>query len=58
MKRLWKGIEDRVMRYAFKNYNTFYILPAIRISYEWGHYMYLDICWLHLGIEFRLKGKY
>jgi hypothetical protein len=58
MVKVKEWIEDKVMRFAFKNHNTFYILPALRISYEWGHYMYLDICWLHLGIEFKLKGKY
>jgi hypothetical protein len=39
-------------------YNTFYIVPCVKIFYEWGHYVALDISWLKWGVSVNLYDRY
>jgi hypothetical protein len=38
-------------------YNTFYIVPCVKIFYEWGYYVALDISWLKWGASIKLYDK-
>ena len=39
-------------------YNTFHITPSVKIFYEWGHYVALDISWLKWGVSVNLYDRY
>ena len=38
-------------------YNTFYITPSIKLFYEWGYYVALDIAWLKWCVSINLYNK-
>jgi hypothetical protein len=39
-------------------HNTFHITPSVKIFYEWGHYVALDISWLKWGVSVNLYDRY
>ena len=43
--------------YVFKNMNTFYLLPSIRVSYDYFDPTYLDLMWLNYGVQIPLPFK-
>jgi hypothetical protein len=38
-------------------YNTFHITPSVKLFYEWGHYVALDISWLKWCVSITLYYK-
>ena len=38
-------------------YNTFYITPSVKLFYEWGYYVALDIAWLKWCVSINLYDK-
>ena len=38
-------------------YNTFYITPSVKLFYEWGYYVALDIAWLKWCVSINLYNK-
>ena len=42
---------------VFENANGFYILPAIKITWERGYHLSLDLMWFNMGLEIYLLNK-
>jgi hypothetical protein len=49
------ALKDRISIQRY--YNTFHITPSVKIFYEWGHYVALDISWLKWGVSITLYIK-
>ena len=41
-----------------QSYNIFYITPSVKLFYEWGYHIALDLSWLKWGVSIVLYSKY
>jgi hypothetical protein len=46
------ALRDRISIQRY--YNTFHITPSVKIFYEWGYFVALDISWLKWCISINL----
>jgi hypothetical protein len=49
------ALRDRITIQRY--YNTFQITPSIKLFYEWGYYVALDIAWLRWNVSITLYDR-
>ena len=49
------ALRDRISTQRY--YNTFHITPSVKIFYEWGYHVALDIAWLRWNVSIILYDK-
>jgi hypothetical protein len=49
------ALKDRITIQRY--YNTFQITPSIKLFYEWGYYVALDLAWLRWNVSITLYDR-
>jgi hypothetical protein len=49
------ALRDRITIQRY--YNTFQITPSVKLFYEWGYYVALDIAWLRWNVSITLYDR-
>jgi hypothetical protein len=49
------ALRDRITIQRY--YNTFQITPSIKLFYEWGYYVALDLAWLRWNVSITLYDR-